>query len=825
MTILQSAIAQSAAGGGSYQISRSLRFNSADSPYLTRTPASATNRQIFTYSLWVKNSCLPSTIQRIFGVGVTNYFGIDIGYSAGEFNINVDLGPDATRSQNYTTATFRDPSAWYHFVIAVDTTQATTANRLKIYVNNVLYSYSSTASIPQNLSTDVNNTVVHNIGRRVDGSDRYCSLYMTEINLIDGQQLTPSSFGQTDSATGVWNPIAYTGTYGTNGFYVNFSDNSGTTSTTLGKDYSGNSNNWTPNNFSVTAGTGNDSLVDTPTNYGTDTGVGGEVRGNYAIWNAASASGSTFTNGSLDVAIANNGLITPSTFFPSSGKWYCEVLWVSGDNPRAGVTTQAGLSGNLGSTANSWANLFDSRLFYNNSTTTYGVSLATGDVLTMALDLDAGKLWYGKNGTWMASGDPATGANPSQTFTANQAMSFAVSSGGGVPAFTGNFGQRAFAYTVPSGFKAIVTQNLPTPTVGATSSTLANDYFDVSLWTGAGQTGTASITGLAFQPDFVWAKQRSGGTSNLLYDVIRGPSTSGASKALVSNATATEGSSNDNSTYGYLSAFNSDGFSYYGGSSPTYFSANGNTYVGWQWKGGGTGVTNTSGSITSTVSANPTSGFSIVTYTGTGSTATVGHGIGIAPQFIIVKQRGTSGGGDGNWLVGATAAIGWTGRLILNGTQGNEVNSTHWNDTAPTSTVFTLGTAGNVNGNTGSYVAYCFAPVTGFSRFTSFVGNGSTDGPFVYCGFRPRFILIKDIVGADSAAWLLYDTARSTYNVSQTILCPNLPDADNTNSAWNIDILSNGFKMRSSYGQLNNNNSTYLVAAFAESPFNYSRAR
>ena len=329
---------------------------------------------------------------------------------------------------------------------------------------------------------------------------------------------------------------------------------------------------------------------------------------------------------------------------------------------------------------------------------------------------------------------------------------------------------------------------------------------------------------MAFQPDFVWAKQRSGGVSHLLYDVLRGPSTSGASKALVSNATVTEGSSNDDPTNGYLSSFNSDGFGYFGGSSPAYFSANNATYVGWQWKAGGTGVSNTSGTITSTVSANTTSGFSVVTYTGNGTSgATVGHGIGSAVQFIIVKQRGTSGGGDGNWLVGTTAGIGWTGRLILNGTQGNEVNSSHWNNTAPTSSVFTLGNSGNVNGSTGNYVAYCFAEVAGFSKIGSYTGNGSTNGPFVYCGFRPRFIMVKN-TDTGTESWGIIDSARDTYNVANRRLFPNLANAENTGDSTVVDLLSNGFKFRST-DALSNATRAYIFIAFAESPFNYSRAR
>lgn len=820
-TKLFQSITPAAAAPTGYQISRSLRFNPSDSPYLTRTPGSATNRQKWTWSCWVKRSGLGTQQRFIDAYNGSNPVRTTITFTSGdqiEFDIS-DSGYDVIT----TTALYRDVGAWYHVVVALDSTQATAANRLIIYVNGVSQAYSGT--VTQNRSGDINNNVAHYIGAYGTGAgSSNMNGYMTEINFIDGQALAPTAFGQTDSTTGVWSPIAYTGTYGTNGFYLNFSDNSGTTSTTLGKDYSGNGNNWTPNNFSVTAGAGNDSLVDSPTNYGTDTGVGGEVRGNYATFNPlmnTATSPATLANGNLQYTAsssASNGSSALGTLAISSGKWYWETqITAAAQNGAASGIVGTGFNPN----ANADSGFYFGATGYgyrcdgnkiNNSTgpgSSYGATYTTNDIIGVALDLDAGTLTFYKNGT-------------------SQGTAYTGLSGSFYPAIYGytstnyyvNFGQRAFAYTAPSGFKAVVTQNLATPAIGASSTTLANKNFDVALYTGSNATQTITNSG-SLQPDFLWIKVRNTSGSHDLFDSVRG-----VNKVLYSNQTSVE----ETPTAGTgVTSFNSNGFTLgLNTAGVTYGETNilNNTYVGWQWKGGGTGVTNTSGSITSTVSANPTAGFSVVTYTGNGTNgATVGHGIGSAVQFIIVKQRGTGGGGDGNWLVGATAAIGWTGRLILNGTQGNEVNSTHWNNTAPTSNVFTLGTSGNVNGSTGNYVAYCFAPVTGFSQFTSFVGNGSTDGPFVYCGFRPRWILIKDIVGADTAAWLLYDTARSAYNVSQVILCPNLADADNTNSAWNIDILSNGFKMRSSYGQLNNNGSTYIVAAFAEAPFNYSRAR
>jgi len=280
---------------GGYQISRSLRFNSADSAYLNRTPASAGNRQIWTWSGWVKLGRLDryQTLIEVATADAGNRTAIHIdgGNQRLRFFCNNTAAADV-----FTSQVFRDVSAWYHIVVAVDTTQATSSNRVKIYINGVQVTAFGTASYPsQNFNTQINTTEFHTIAKSYDPT--YSDFYLTEINLIDGQALTPSSFGETNAQTGVWQPKAYSGSYGTNGFYLNFSDNSNTTAATLGKDYSGNGNNWTPNNFSVAAGAGNDSLVDSPTSYGTDTGVGGTVRGNYATLNPISLAGGTFTNG------------------------------------------------------------------------------------------------------------------------------------------------------------------------------------------------------------------------------------------------------------------------------------------------------------------------------------------------------------------------------------------------------------------------------------------------------------------------------------------------------------------------------------------------
>jgi hypothetical protein len=708
-----------------------------------------------------------------------------------------------------TTQVFRDVSAWYHLVVAIDTTQATSTNRVKIYINGSQVTALSTTTYPsQNFETDVNNTNSHKIGVQGSSYGRHNG-YLTEVNFIDGQALTPSSFGETDSATGVWKPKAYTGTYGTNGFFLKFADNSGTTSTTLGKDSSGNGNNWTPNNFSVTAGVGNDSLVDSPTAYGTDTGVGGSVRGNYATLNPLIGSG-TLSNGNLQyTGGAASDTTRPSTFGVTSGKWYAEITVTSALSTSSSLGLAIYNQTAVGTTnaSQSRGYFYTGQKFSNGSVATYGSSFTNGDIIGVAIDLDNGKVWFSKNGTWQASGDPAAGTNAAYTDLGTTSTWFVtVQTGGATGGATchANFGQRAFAYTAPSGFKALCTTNLPTPTIGATSTTLANDYFNPVLYTGNGST--LAVTGVGFQPDFVWLKSRGGARSHRLWDAIRG-----ATKGLSSDLTNAE------YTESGLTSFDSDGFTL---GSQSGSNTNAETFVAWNWNAGGSNATNTSGTITSTVRANTTSGFSIVTYTGTGSNATVGHGLGVAPAMYIVKRRT---GGVGNWAVWHNKlANTTTSYILLDSTAAESTSSSLWGSTAATSTTIGIGTSVTTNNSTDTYVAYCFAPVAGYSAFGSYTGNGSTDGPFVFTNFRPRFVIVKRTSGIEK--WYMMDTARDTDNpIDITQLVANASDAEGTFTAF--DFTSNGFKNRTSNVMSNGNGDTYIYMAFAENPFKYSLAR
>jgi hypothetical protein len=340
---------------------------------------------------------------------------------------------------------------------------------------------------------------------------------------------------------------------------------------------------------------------------------------------------------------------------------------------------------------------------------------------------------------------------------------------------------------------------LPTPTIGATTATQAGKYFTPLLWTANG--GVQSITGVGFQPDFLWIKDRQNANGHRLQNIV-----GGASKYLASDSTNAE-----TTDANFVASIDSDGWSMGSGN----YGA-GRSLVAWNWKANGAGSTNTSGTITSTVSASTTSGFSIVTYTGTGANATVGHGLGVAPSMVITKSRSDVGG----WAV-YHISTGASYYLLLNGTSTAANEPTLWNNTAPTSTRFSIGTSGAANTSAATYVAYCFAPIAGYSAFGSYTGNGSTDGPFVFCGFRPAFLMIKR--SSSTGDWFLYNNKTSTYNVVAPYLVANTSGAEGTYTT--LDFLSNGFKLRVSDAEVNGNGSTIIFMAFAENPFKTSLAR
>ena len=772
-----------------YNLTNSLRFRRSASAYLSRSQTSG-NSKTWTWSGWVKRGSLSST-QTVFG---TLQYPTPSNYQTYIYFTNTDnleffaYTGSTTNAQITTTQVFRDVSAWYYITLVVDTTQATSSNRVKLYVNGSLVTSLTNATYPsQNYDTWINNSGSSGVGlgRTYPYNDtQYFDGYMAEINFIDGQALTPSSFGEFNADTGVWQPKRYTGTYGTNGFYLQFTDVATTSGSNagLGKDFSGNGNYWTTNNISVTAGSTYDSMTDVPT-------LTSETAANYCVVNPLGAGVST-SNGNLTVNTGNvvsNGTIQ----IPNTGKWY----WEFSPSDANGLQSYCGVGNSTGSLHCAYYG-YDGYKYIDGTGSAYGSAYGNGDLIGVYVDADAGEVRFYKNNVAQNTITYSIANKNLFPYFADGTGSYGVS-------INVNFGQRPFSYTPPTGALALNTYNLPDSTIVA-----GNTVMDATTYTGNGSTQTITNAG-GFKPDLVWLKRRDGSASNILVDSVRG-----LSYALSSDQTSSETAN----AFSYLSSLNSDGFSLSTNTSGDYWYVNvsGQTYVGWQWQAGqGTTSSNTDGSITSTVSVNATAGFSVVSYT-TGN-GTVGHGLGVAPKFFITKDRGSVG----NWHCWHTGLSSTTNAVILLNTTGAQLTAFNYWASAPTSTTF--GDGSNIYGTGKNIIAYCWSEIAGFSKFGSYTGNGSSDGPFVYTGFRPKFVMFKRI--DSTVGWGIIDSSRNTYNFANELLEPNTSGASQAYSDLGFDFVSNGLKVRGASGNTNASGGTYIYAAFAENPFKNSLAR
>jgi hypothetical protein len=399
-------------------------------------------------------------------------------------------------------------------------------------------------------------------------------------------------------------------------------------------------------------------------------------------------------------------------------------------------------------------------------------SVAIGVTEGFRFDAGAGTLDYTTNGVTFTSIATGLTSTPYFIYVSTAAATIASL----------NCGQRLFAYTMPSGYKTLCTTNLPIPTIQKPSTAM-----DVVAYTGTGASN--SISSLGFIPDLVWIKNRGGATSHAIYDTTRG-----VQKQLSSDTTGDEATSSSG-----LTSFDANGFTI---GASTLVNTSGTQYVAWGWD--------------ESVQA----GLDIVSYTGNGANRTISHNLGVAPKMIIVKAR-TTAGADQGWPVWHTS-IANTTYLALNSTNATASGVDYWNSTNPTSSVFSVGTNAAVNANNDTYIAYAFADVDGFSKIGSYTGNGSADGPFVWCGFRPKFLLHKDATNINSN-WSIFDSTRDDSNILKSILNPNSPGAESSLSVH--DFVSNGIKVRTSAAGVNTSGYLYIFAAFAESPFKYARAR
>lgn len=755
----------------SYEIEQSCRFNDGDSPYLNRsfvTPTSAAN---FGYSFWVKLGAgyNGSYIISADGSGNNDNFY----FNSNQINIQEGGVPRLVSNQ-----VFRDHAAWYHFVVAYELGNSTNAHKLRVYLNgSEITSWSTDArSGFASTSSRLNaNGVSHDIGANANnGASTHVNNfdgYLSEFHFVDGTVLTPSMFGEYNDE-GIWIPKKASPTYGNNGFYLAFQDSSA-----LGDDTSGEGHDFSSSGLAAA-----DQVTDSPTN-------------NFATWNPIIplANGS-FSDGNLEFTQSGGSISqhAKSTIsFTSGEKKVCEMQTVSGASITLGICDEDFVANANGFSGDS-RGYFDTngnKVDKDGNSSSYGASFGTSNVIRIEVDLsnNPGTIEFFKDG--VSQGDAFTDIDSTKTwFFWCRCKADAVKA---------NFGQLGFAGTPTANFTALNTANLPSPSIIDPSV-----YFQTTLYTGTGSSRSVDQSGNSkFQPDWVWVKSRGTGADHALYDVLRGVQKELKTNATDAEATVTTG----------LTAFESDGFQV---GSRVGMNGSSDTFVAWQWLANGSGSSNTDGSINTTAtSANTTAGFSINTYTGTGSNATVGHGLGVAPSMIILHRRN----GTGSWRVYNKNLTDASYVLNMESTGAQEVSATVWNSTDPTSTVFSIGTNAEVNASGGTYVAYCFAEIEGYSKFGSYEGNGNADGSFVYTGFQPAYLFLKNIDAAES--YNLRDNKRDPFNVTKQILFSNTNAAESTSGGGQFaDLLSNGFKLRGTDPGVNSS-ATFIYMAFAENPF------
>ena len=535
------------------------------------------------------------------------------------------------------------------------------------------------------------------------------------------------------------------------------------------------------------------------------------------------------TNGNRTMTSTSGSWGTPLNMAAKTGKWYIEYYVNSGSSGRNVMVVPTNslkyqqANYNFAVTGDYAIQLNSNGSVYNNNDSTATQSgftvLQTGDIMAMALNLDASPktLQFYRNGTSVGTAEninaSATGhftfmhmGHNGSTITVNagQDSSFAGAKSTGTANAADDNGFGNFYHTPPSGFLAMCAGNLPISDdidPAQTDNDIPQKQFNAITYTGTGST--QAITGLGFQPDLVWIKDLSSGENNRVTD-----STRGVTKAIrsdISNAELTDS--------GGVTAFGTDGFTV---GNHNNYNASTNSLVAWCWKAnGGTTATDSTGTITSSVQANTKGGFSIVTYTGTGTAATIGHGLGKAPELIFVKNRDA---GD-DWAV-YHVSNGNTHYMILN-TNGGKTDNTYWNDTSPTSSVFSIGTDHKLNASTEKYVAYCWAPIEGYSKFGAYASNQNADGPFNYTGFRPKMIFVKMVVSGDG--WGVWDSERSPTNVMDEMLRWDSDNAQATGTPYQVDFLANGFKIRTDNAQMNHNSyDPYIWGAWGDVPYKYN---
>ena len=781
-------------------IDQSLRFVHDNTHFLRRDWSDQGDRQTWTFSTWLKKGDYGSN-GRIWteGEDANTYFTSLMFQSADDtLRFYSYAGGTITHDQR-TTHRFRDESAWYHIVVAMDTTAATASDRIKIYINGeqVTEFQSGYQNFPgQGFNTFVGYNGGHaNIGQYVNGSSggvqNNFGGYMAETIFIDGSQLAVTEFGRFND-DGVWVPKTYDGSYSGHSWRLQYDSSAG-----LGDDSSGLGNDFTAYNFDTTAISSSNPLsdvdyLDTPTrNFSTWNPLhkGGTVANSLRDGNLVTAATSSEHGVTLGEKIPGKDLYFEidngygsSTF--NWGNWWNAILLHNGPKTTA--------FGSVGSSANGVGFVFDiaANVYANNDSgtnqissssnanTIYGVKITDSQItltkdgnstnvtnLNFANNFDKGIYIYGKTA--------ATNANETQRI---------------------NFGQQAFLHE-PSNVTKLETDEIAEPTIKN-----GKKHFDTVVYQSASTAADVTINTLEFQPDLIWIKSRSAGSNHEIYDSVRG-----VNKELSSDTNSAEQTTADS-----MKSFDSNGFTL--GTGQSNINYNSRTYVAWCWKAGGTAVSNTDGTTTSSVSANTDAGFSIVSYTGDSPNArTVGHGLNSAPEVVLVKDRDSS---SFHWQMWHTNLSSADHSLLLNSTQ-SESDYNSWQNTAPTSSVVYLGGVDGVNTNGNDYIMYCWHSVEGFSKFGEYTGNANSDGPFIYTGFKPALVVVKARTQIED--WFVYDNARHPNNPCEKIMRWNTAGTE-SGTGNDIDFLSNGFKIRNAINDVNRAD-PFIYMAFAEHPF------
>lgn len=698
-----------------------------------------------------------------------------------------------------STGKLRDTTGWFHICIIADTPQGTASERFKVYINGVVPTLSTDNAPSQNFDFDVNDTQAQNIGKE---GGNYWDGYMADFHLIDGTAKSVGDFGETNDE-GVWVPKEYTGgSYGTCGFHLDFADGAD-----LGDDNSGQGNDWSEQNIDATH-----QSTDSPTN-------------NHCTWNYNFPNDSSITLSEGLKRFSHSGgdqRSTIGTMFPTTGKWYWEVKVVSlgGSSPvglvgisQADVISQydPGDSRHEKTGTSLGYRLSDGQTYYNDSTASFGNSFAVNDIWQCAWDADNGKVWFGKNNTWQNSGDPTSGATGTGAF--GTTLSSSVNAGGGwgptasnesSDVYEARFAEAEWSYSAPTGFKALCTANMAQPAITDPST-----KFDMLTYTGNGSaTKRTDISWENMQPDWVIVKNRSQDDAWMVHDTARG-----VTNYLFWNARADEAGPGGFAADGFGSAGTANQFRVF--TSDDKYNANNENYLVHGWYAGGSGSSNTNGSInTTTTFVDTTSKVSVSTYTGNGTdNATVGHGLGVTPDFVCVIQRSNN---DHHpitvWEAGQTAFS----QKAYADHIGDAFTSSSNMVKGGSSTTFTLGTDNGVNRSSGTFVAYCMAEVEGFSKFGTYTGTAEANGPFCYCGFSPEVVWIK----ADKANenWVMFSKAVNPYNPAVNFMYPNDVAVEGTTNDTTVDFLATGFKITGNDNRVNDSGQAIIFMAFAEHP-------